>query len=555
MLGKLLSADRKLPFERGDEMTDHPRAAMAWTREGWSAERVSGDPDRLELWCYTDRFSYAPGDEVALHVHSTAPRYSIRILRDGADPQTVFARDDLAGSAHGTPEDAYARGCGWPVTMTLTIGDDWPSGLYLVIVSTLDDRGRPFEREHFFVVRPGAERASIAFILTTSTLIAYNDWGGANHYRGLAGDPDDDPGSPLLSTQRPVARGLLRKPPGAPRVPHNFTPPPFWKPNYEAYSWARLHGYTRHHGASFWATYERPFAVWAEREGYRLDYITQHDLHEDPTVLDGYHCALIVGHDEYWTWEMRDTMDAYVDGGGRLARFAGNFLWQVRLEQDATVQACYRLPSLDPITPTEPTRATTFWDATTVGRPGTATMGLTGSMGVYNRVGASTPRSSGGFTIYRPDHWAFADTDLYFGDLLGGQPSCIASYEVDGVDFTFRRGLPYPTGADGAPDDLEILALAPAVVGESDRWQGSVPLLGPDYEFDDIVESLGDAAPEFMRGFRHGAGMIASFTRGAGEVFNAGGAEWVSGLTHRDWYVERITRNVLDRFSGNDRSG
>jgi hypothetical protein len=42
--------------------------------------------------------------------------------------------------------------------------------------------------------------------------------------------------------------------------------------------------------------------------------------------------------------------------------------------------------------------------------------------------------------------------------------------------------------------------------------------------------------------------MMASFTRGGGTVFNAGASQWVAGLIHGDWFVERITRNVLDRF-------
>jgi hypothetical protein len=42
--------------------------------------------------------------------------------------------------------------------------------------------------------------------------------------------------------------------------------------------------------------------------------------------------------------------------------------------------------------------------------------------------------------------------------------------------------------------------------------------------------------------------MIVSFTRGRGEVFHAGSVEWVAGLLRRDVQVERVTRNVLNRF-------
>jgi hypothetical protein len=42
--------------------------------------------------------------------------------------------------------------------------------------------------------------------------------------------------------------------------------------------------------------------------------------------------------------------------------------------------------------------------------------------------------------------------------------------------------------------------------------------------------------------------MMVSFPKGKGEVFHAGTCEWVAGLIDRDPFVERITRNVLDRF-------
>jgi hypothetical protein len=48
--------------------------------------------------------------------------------------------------------------------------------------------------------------------------------------------------------------------------------------------------------------------------------------------------------------------------------------------------------------------------------------------------------------------------------------------------------------------------------------------------------------------------MIASYDRGVGPgdgtVFAAGTTDWVVGLQRRNWFVERITRTVLDRLSG-----
>ncbi|WP_369679253.1 N,N-dimethylformamidase beta subunit family domain-containing protein [Pseudomonas costantinii] len=39
-------------------------------------------------------------------------------------------------------------------------------------------------------------------------------------------------------------------------------------------------------------------------------------MHHDPHALEGYACAAFAGHDEYWTREMRDHVDAFVEEGG-----------------------------------------------------------------------------------------------------------------------------------------------------------------------------------------------------------------------------------------------
>lgn len=530
-------------------MTATPR--YAWSIPGFPVERPSGDPQQPEIWCYTDDFAYSPGDPIDLHVHTTADTYDVSVLLDGARPREVFRAEGLAGQAHETPDDAYAVGCGWPVALTIET-DGWESGFYLIVVGMERD-GRRYEGEHFAVVRRAAdaEQAPIALVLTTSTLLAYNDWGGANHYRGLGDDPYTDIPTPLSAVRRPVARGMLRKPDTAPRSANPHTPEPGELPRHPAYEWAMVHGFSRHHADAFWATYERHFVVWAQEHGYRLDYLTQHDLHHDPAALDGYRCVVFVGHDEYWSREMRDVVDAYVDGGGRVARFGGNFVWQVRFEDDGHTQACYKDPGLDPLRDSDPTLVTTAWDAPGLQRPPGSTFGLSGLSGCYIRYGSAASRASGGFTIYRPNHWSLADTDLGYGDVFGAAPVCVAAFEVDGADFTMHRGLPVATGSDGAPDNLEIVAMAPATRGEIDRWSGTVPLGAPVAEWSGLVEAMfGQDVPDRFQGENYGSGMIASFTRGDGEVFCAGTTEWVNGLRLRDPYTEAITHTVLRRYAG-----
>jgi hypothetical protein len=151
---------------------------------------------------------------------------------------------------------------------------------------------------------------------------------------------------------------------------------------------------------------------------------------------------------------------------------------------------------------------------------------------IHAMFGGAAPRASGGFTVYRPWHWSLEGSDLYFGDVIGGRPDCIAAYEIDGCDFTMRDGLPYPTGKDGAPDNLAIVAMAPAIMHEEDHFQASTAsqmnsvstpaIKGDGTELPHLEEHEGVKHP------RYGAGMIASHDRGVGPgdgtVFVAGSA-------------------------------
>ena len=531
--------------------TKQLNAPYAWSMPDWPSQTQSIDKDALEVWGYVEKSSYVARESLNIRVSCSQPTYSVTITRDGLHPQLVYSQDSITGHRHEVPEESYANGCNWPVELEISIEDDWKTGFYIVVFSVDGGEKGRFESDAYFVLRKSPQdRCGIALVLTTSTLVAYNDWGGANHYRGLGNDPRTEIASPVLSTQRPLGRGFLKKPAEAPRESHTFMPPIGWEPRYPSYEWARLYGYCRHHADAFWATYERPFVIWAEEEGYDLDYLTQDDLHFDETSLSSYSTVILVGHDEYWTWEMRDRIDDFVERGGGLARFGGNFCWQVRLSDDGHTQFCYRTPDNDPESDTNPSRTTTIWDYLPINRPAAATMGLTGMGGIYNRYGVAAPRSSGGYTIYRPDHWVFEGTDLYYGDLLGGTPVNLATFELDSVEYTFKRGLPYPTFEDGAPETLEILAMAPAVSGEDDRFEGLVPLNGPKREVEAVKRALGDKLPKHLLECEgRGAGMIATFTRGKGEVFNGGSTEWPRAIELRDPFVIRIAKNVINRFS------
>jgi len=512
------------PFDDGDPVTGH------------YYEMASDDPARPQVWGYTAALSYRPGDTLRLHAMSSAREARLTITRDGLSPQTVL-QTTIPTRFAPTSADCSVKGCGWPVAFEIEIPADWPTGVYAF---TLAIDGH--ESQGMFVLKPARPTAKLAMVLATGTWCAYNDWGGSNHYQGLTG-PSGRDFAGEVSLLRPWARGFVRWPEDAPRIPH--ASPLLTRPRYPHMDYARANGISKKYASSGWAAFERPFALWCEAQGIALDYYTQHDLHADPAVLNGHARAVIVGHDEYWTREMRDHLDGWLDRGGQLARFGGNFFWQTRLSADLTTQTCYktRAEAEDPMGATD--RLTSYWDHPQAGRPGVATMGLTGSMGVYAGWSRCAAHGAGGFTVYRPDHWSLKGTGLGYGDVLGAA-SKIFAYEVDGIDYETRKGLPYPAEGTGLEGELTIVGLSLATTLAHHTGPEDVdPFIGSLDAEEVALTKYGALTPETLGLASRGNGCMADYRRGRGAVFNAGSCEWVAGLIAREPPVEMVTRNVL----------
>jgi hypothetical protein len=270
-------------------------------------------------------------------------------------------------------------------------------------------------------------------------------------------------------------------------------------------------------------------------------------------VLDGQRLMLSVGHDEYWSWGMRDRTDAFVEAGGSLAVFSGDScFWQVRYEDDGRTMVAYKGYAFaeDPVRDTADAHLlTSIWSLPAIGRPEAQTIGLSFTRGGYARVGQATPRSSGGYHIHRPDHPIFAGTDLRYGDILGG-PSRIVGYEVDGCELTMVNGDPVPTYADGTPEGLEVLATAPARLLSITEDRCEVPKAlwasyDPPGDLEGVATALfGSASAENVARIAHNHAVIGTFTKGKGRVLNAGSADWCYGLD-RDPQVQQVTANIL----------
>ena len=529
-----------------------PLARGQWRT--WQDVQWSEVPDasRLQVWAYAGQPSYQPGEIAGIHTSTNADEIEITIVHDGATPQVLARLGPQQGAWLDTPADAPSAGCGWPATFALTIGEDWPSGGYLVCARAT--RGsEQVSQDAFFAVRAAPERrSSLALILSTYTWNAYNDWGGASSYTALR-DRFPRAFSPALSLQRPWSRGQVRCPVGAPRFGSVINPPIGWAVRHEWTEWAFANGYAHWSASAGWARYDGLMAKWLESEGIPFDVVTQWDLDRDSQILDGYTCVITSGHDEYWSAGGRASLAAHLAQGGHHARFGGNIMWQVRADDRTQTTECYKFAAdEDPSRDGPVEQRTGAFEGLAINRPPVTEFGGNATRGMYAGWGGASIRGSRGFTIYRPRHWAFQGLDAYYGEVIGSG-SNLVSYEVDGVDYTMVSGLPYPTGSDGTPDSLEILALTPTVAFEEDHGN-------PGSLFDPLESDLagvatlryGSDTPEHRDRCRYGAGMITSMTYpgGSGMVFCAGTTEWPASLASGDRACSIITHNVLQRFMG-----
>lgn len=516
-------------------------------RETWV--EIPSPDGPAAAWCYSNRRSYRPGDTVRLHLSANIDRVGLRIGRDDDAGHPVHHTGIAQARFHPLPDRAYEWGCDWPVFAQWSVPMDAQPGGYLV--EAIDPAGVVLGH-HLFFIKPVLKRAgALALVAATSTWTAYNDWGGASHYYGLhPGSPRGR--SPRLAANRPWARGQVWLPSTAPRSVNAERPDRPGPARYEFIEWAAIHGFSKYYALAGWASYERPFVQWAEQQGYVIDILTQEELHSQPDALDGYACAVFVGHDEYWTREMRDHLDAYVARGGNVARFAGNFMWQIRIEGDGAQQVAYKYDAhaLDPARASDPSRMTSAWEDPLVDHPGASTFGVNALRGIYAGFGGMARQSPRGYSVFRPEHWAFSGTGLGYADMFGSDAG-IFGYEVDGLEYTFRDGLPEPLGSDGAPAGLQILAMGWATSAEHGRPQDRASFMLEDRDAKFRAELLeSDVSPESIRKHSRGCGVIVHFCKGLGQVFTAATCEWVAGLAQNEFHTVMITKNVLKEFLG-----
>lgn len=429
----------------------------------------------VEAYCSTT--SLFPGETLRFHARcSEAVPVTIEILRHPSD--VVVHSMSAPASPQPVPPEAHARGCGWPSIASLVIPVSWRSGTYRANLTAATGDST----EIYFVVKATEATSPILMSLAVTTYEAYNSWPASSW-----------PGNSLYISDSPARSREVS----------------FDRPNNRA--------------AAFFARWEGPFIRWAEDEGIELDYCTSIDLHNAPELLHRYRLLLSVGHDEYWSKEMRDNVEEFVSRGGNAAFFSGNVcMWQVRLEDGDRRLVCYRNPLEDPLTGIDNDRVTTEWYIAPVSRPTNTLTGVSfrnGAMYTHGSryVGDTAPtprREDAAYRVTFPEHWVFAGVQLD-DDGTFGRGENILGYETDAAEYVEVDGVPRPTGRDGTPESFVILATA-----DLTGW--------------------------------HGAGLGGYATMGLfrrnGTTFTAATTDWPAGLSRARSAVPQITRNVIRRL-------
>jgi hypothetical protein len=399
--------------------------------------------DNRQIEGYASLTSVPVGGKINLFVNTQDKKYTLTVYRmgwyGGTGGRQVFGPKLLNGVQQITPT-ANATGvieCDWVSPYTLRVPASWVSGIYLV---KLEGRASGKQSYITFTVRD-SRRADLVFQQSVTTYQAYNPWPGYDPVSGYVGQSlyAGDQYTGYVSFNRPYGRGFqnnsLYGVGAGDFLTHDFDPSGLA---------AEAAG-----GPTAW---EFGMIRWLEHQGYDLTYITDVDTHEDVDRLLRGKAFLSVGHDEYWSEQMRSNVLEARDLGIHLAFFSGNYAyWPTVFLPDST-GAPNRTLFVDK-TQGEGGTFSELKDANGMSETEQLVAG-----GMWNGPG----HIGNGDIVVRDtallNHWVFAHTRLQVGDVIPG----LIGYEYDIVNDAY----PAPPGLQillqtQAPDFREALIADP----------------------------------------------------------------------------------------------
>lgn len=339
----------------------------------WRLTNPSGNP-RLSGFSVGE--SVRQGQPIRLKIDGIDPSVRIETWRighyDGAGALLVAAADDvpLRPQPACILIDRVYDCSGWRVTHTIpTTG--WDAGLYLH--KLIDSSGREY---HIATVVTSTSHAGRTVVMSaTATHAAYNSIGGYSLYVGASGNGTDR--AHTVSINRP----------------------------------------SRASGADKVIAYEVGLIQHLESLGVPLSYTTNGELHRGADAYRGARSLVMLGHDEYWSVEMRQAAHTLRDRGTNLLFLGSNAMYyRIRWNRDLTRVTAYKEAELDPI---QGATTTTTYRAAPNANPEAR---LIGSQYDCDGRSPQTP-----MIIHNPNFWAFAGTGVKRGDRLAS----LVGHEVD----------------------------------------------------------------------------------------------------------------------------
>lgn len=326
--------------------------------------RISESRFTKRTLAFTDAHSVEAGMQLGLYVSCMAKTFTVDALRigyySGAGARRIWHADPTRCVRQPAAKVAKAtRTAVAPWSRNLDIDTtDWPEGMYVLKVVSNDHSATYVD----LIIRSTDTADKTVFVSSTLTFQAYNNWGGANTYRGRKGFSTR---AYAVSYDRPQVWGL---------------------------------------GSGKFMSYEAPLLTRAEAVGIPLAYVADTDIAADPTILEGARSIVFGGHAEYWTQSMRDAVIAARERGTNVLFFGANTAyWRVRISASELgsnrTMTVYKSRTLDPSK-----RATIrFRD---LGQPDSQLTVVT-----YNCFPAR-----GSFTVTKPTSWVFAGTGADKGE-------------------------------------------------------------------------------------------------------------------------------------------
>ena len=296
-------------FAPADEKAGPTLISRENAREGardWQLTRVrvDGIDGFRSPWIegYASKQSVKAGESIDFLVSTDPPgRFAIEVFRmgyyGGRGARLMRTLGPFEGKARATPKpgEKDLHECRWDPTTSLTIPDDWPSGVYLGRLGLLppDENSAPWQSYVVFVVRD--ERpVDILVQCSDNTWQAYNRW--PSHYSVYTHPKGGQGPWAAVSFDRPYGREAQFR--GVVDDPLTV-------------------------GSGEFLPFEFPLAYFLEQHGYDVAYCSNSDMVTPDRALKA-KAWISVGHDEYWDRRQYDSVVKLRDAGVNLLFLSGN---------------------------------------------------------------------------------------------------------------------------------------------------------------------------------------------------------------------------------------